>query len=119
MKNNEEEKAPLFNGANYNLANIFQLGIVRTLWKSHVLHKNNDLREALGLAPRQEVLPENAYDQDATNLLSQIDFSSLGESCNMHKVLVLTFAGCGLTPNSAAEQDDAVDVVGADDSYLD
>jgi len=99
---------------NLDLANIYQLGVVRVVWASHVLRENNALREALGLPPRQKALAECAYDKDVTNLLSQIDFSSLGEACNQKKELILIVMPFGLTPDAVEEQDCAVDVIGSD-----
>jgi hypothetical protein len=100
MKTNdrlEEHKESLLEDER-DLSNIFQLGIVRTLWKSHILNKINELRVALNLEPRTEALPEATYDQEVADQLSQIDFSPLGHSHNAQKGLVLTFAGIGLTP---------------------
>ena len=107
MKNKQEHKMPLLSNDN-GLSNIFQLGIIRTLWKSNILSKINELRTALNLEPRTEALPDNTYDQKVTNLLSQTDFSSLGQSHNVQAVLVLTFAGIGFSPAPELQNDTPV-----------
>ncbi len=97
MKNNEERAENLLDADNAKLANIYELGITRGLWRSYVLNKVNVLRDALGLEPRQKALPNGSYDQDT--------ISSLGESYNGRAFLVLTIAPFGMRPDSVVEQD--------------
>ena len=81
-----------------SLAEIYTLGITRTLWKSHMLHKINELRKALDLEARPTALPEGTYDKEVTDTLASMDFSELGTACNAYALTVLTFAGSSLTP---------------------
>lgn len=100
-----------------HLKQQFELGILRTLWKSHMLTKSESLRAALDLNLREKALPEGTYDREAVNQLWEIDFSSLGWLCNFQKAIVLIFAGAGLTP--ATPVDDPVLLVGDSDSDSD
>ena len=114
MKNKEERKEALLDEDNDRLIKIYELGITNALWKSYILNKVNVLRDALGIAPRQKVLPNGSYDQDTINLLLQTDFSALGESYNERALLVLTIAPFGMVPDSVVEKDCAVCVIGSD-----
>ena len=80
------------------LANIYELGISRTLWKSTLLDKLNQLRTAIDLPLKATALIKGQYDAEVVEILSTTDFSSLGVTYNISKNCVLTFATCGRTP---------------------
>jgi hypothetical protein len=81
-----------------SLETIYQLGINKTFWKSHMIHKINAVRKALGLEERSTALPEGTYDKEVTDKLAGMDFSTLGNGHNSYAQIVLLFAGYGLTP---------------------
>ena len=80
------------------LANIYELGITRTLWKSIHPDKLNQLRPAISLPPKETALIRGQYDAEVVEILFSTDFSSLGVTNNIWKNCVLTFATCGRTP---------------------
>jgi hypothetical protein len=80
------------------LANIYTLGISRTLWKSIHPDKLNQLRTAIDLPPKETAPRRGEYDAEAVQILFATDFSSLGTTYNISKNCVLTFATCGRTP---------------------
>ena len=95
------------------LANIYTLGISRTLWKSIHPDKLNQLRTAIDLPPKETVLRKGEYDAEAVEILFATDFSSLGTTYNISKNCVLTFATCGRTP----VYNDEVYLAGAGDHH--
>ncbi len=113
MQNNQEHEAGNFNTD--ELSTIFNLGITRTLWKSNMLSKINDLRTALHLSPRTEELSRETYDKEVTDILSEIDFSPLGTSSNAQAWIMLHCAGRGLIPAPEVEPSTSdVAVLGSD-----
>ena len=85
--------------SNEDLQNIYTLGVVRTLWKSTIPSKLNQLRESLDLPARTKPLGKNQYDGEVFTVLYKVDFSPLDKgwcsNSNIIKYTVLNFAGCG------------------------
>ncbi|MGI4775694.1 MAG: hypothetical protein ACRYE9_02005 [Janthinobacterium lividum] len=87
---------------NSNLGEIFDKGITRTWFKSHVLDKINKLRELLDMPPREAAVPAKHFDSQVVDQLKAIDFSPLDTSIlgqhNMQKFFSLNFCGIGFEP---------------------
>ena len=108
--NERKENTPLINGNAFTpdqLNTIYHLGIARTLYKSNDLGKINQLRTALNLEDRTEAVPNNCYDHDTYEALCAI------YNNNPIALMVLNFAGAGLTPDYNAQQDAEIDLAGA------
>jgi hypothetical protein len=87
--------------SNENLSDIFDKGIKKTWFKSHLLEKINELRELMGMLPRESAVPEGHYDSQVVEELHGTDFSPLDTvpgQHNIQKFAVLNFAGIGFEP---------------------
>jgi hypothetical protein len=86
---------------NENLSDIFDKGIRKTWFKSHILDKINELRGLMDMLPRNSAIPEGHYDSQVVEKLKVIDFSPLDTVLGQHnsqKFFVLNFSGIGFQP---------------------